>query len=273
MPMPTRRGLAGRSRATCAGGPVRRSPKGAGGFTLIELLVVIAIIAILAAILFPVFAKAKARALQTACLSNCKQIGLALQEYIDDWDGSMPALPTGYHQVWDNPPGTDPGWMKRIDPYVKSIQIFRCPADGVHRFSYSMNWQAANTGRDMVRYPTKFIHVFECHGTGSHGQCGVCDVSCSPSTVDAGDGDCDSSNESQNDGGVVVMKGVIPDGRSTWSCHRLYFPGDAVSRDVMIKKLMLRHNGGWNIIFFDGHAQWYNHWDPDKMTLERDKTF
>ncbi len=61
------------------------------GFTLIELLVVIAIIAILAAILFPVFAKAREAARQSVCLSNLKQIGLGIMQYVDDWKGRYPA--------------------------------------------------------------------------------------------------------------------------------------------------------------------------------------
>jgi prepilin-type N-terminal cleavage/methylation domain-containing protein len=66
---------------------IRKSNK---GFTLIELLVVIAIIAILAAILFPVFAQAREKARQTSCLSNCKQIGLSLQMYAQDYDETLP---------------------------------------------------------------------------------------------------------------------------------------------------------------------------------------
>ena len=64
------------------------------GFTLIELLVVIAIIAILAAILFPVFASARAKARQTACASNLRQLGMGIRMYADDWDGGCPSRPT-----------------------------------------------------------------------------------------------------------------------------------------------------------------------------------
>jgi len=96
------------------------------GFTLIELLVVIAIIAILAAILFPVFAQAKEAAKQTACLSNTKQLGLGELLYANDYDDTI--IP------WESAPdvaGTamqvQSAWTTTIQPYVKSIQILKCP--------------------------------------------------------------------------------------------------------------------------------------------------
>ncbi len=88
------------------------------GFTLIELLVVIAIIAILAAILFPVFAKARAKARQTSCLSNTKQICLAMLMYCDDYDETFYEI-THTSTQW---------WWEALYPYVKNSQIFRCPA-------------------------------------------------------------------------------------------------------------------------------------------------
>ena len=93
-------------------------------FTLIELLVVIAIIAILAAILFPVFAKARERAKMSSCLSNCKQLGLALSQYIDDHDEKMPWNP--YYGSAAPPPTK--AWVVCLEPYAKSADIFRCPS-------------------------------------------------------------------------------------------------------------------------------------------------
>src|SRR4051812_21664015 len=99
----------------------RRSPR-RRGFTLIELLVVIAIIAILAAILFPVFAQARDKARQATCLSNCKQMGLALMMYAQDYDETFPAsrrASSGCNSgTFTNP------WNVVIQPYAKNEKIF-----------------------------------------------------------------------------------------------------------------------------------------------------
>ncbi len=91
------------------------------GFTLIELLVVIAIIAILASILFPVFARARENARRSSCMSNLKQIGLGIMQYVQDYDGFFP-----YVRVLSTP---KINWGQSIYPYVKSTQIFQCPSN------------------------------------------------------------------------------------------------------------------------------------------------
>jgi prepilin-type N-terminal cleavage/methylation domain-containing protein/prepilin-type processing-associated H-X9-DG protein len=124
------------------------------GFTLIELLVVIAIIAILAAILFPVFARAREKARQASCSSNEKQIGLAMMMYVQDYDEMYPS-------VYDDGNGYPAGriiWADKILPYVKNRELFRCP-------SQSINITAQLAGLwpgslQATRYQMPMSHVF-----------------------------------------------------------------------------------------------------------------
>ncbi len=105
---------------------VTKTTRPSVAFTLIELLVVIAIIAILAAILFPVFARARENARRSSCQSNLKQIGLGLMQYLQDNDE------TYIHNAPDNfnnPANNGPTWRQVIQPYVKSTQIFKCPSN------------------------------------------------------------------------------------------------------------------------------------------------
>ena len=99
------------------------------GFTLIELLVVIAIIAILAAILFPVFAKAREKARQTSCLSNVKQLSLAVLMYVQDYD-EMFSVVRSIHSYYARP------WYEAIAPYVKNSQVFVCPSQTEFRSAW-----------------------------------------------------------------------------------------------------------------------------------------
>lgn len=141
-------------------------------FTLIELLVVIAIIAILAAILFPVFARARENARRASCQSNLKQIGLGIMQYTQDYDEQMPA-----RIILSTPNAT---WKDLVQPYLKSTQIFACPSNPIAKevtfqsstgapagYSPNSNQSLAvfgNTGAYTIasfQYPSTTLAVFE----------------------------------------------------------------------------------------------------------------
>jgi prepilin-type N-terminal cleavage/methylation domain-containing protein/prepilin-type processing-associated H-X9-DG protein len=104
------------------------------GFTLIELLVVIAIVSLLAAILFPVFARARENARKTSCANNVKQIGLAILQYAQDNDETLPPV------AYEDDAGDDVQWPDLIAPYLKSAQALKCPSDSrSQRISYGLN--------------------------------------------------------------------------------------------------------------------------------------
>ncbi len=109
------------------------------GFTLIELLVVIAIIAILASILFPVFARAREQARKSACNSNVRQITLALLSYAQDYDEAFCPFSqgNGYQGSLGYGGGDGPRWADVVMPYVKNSQIFNCPSDQTRMAIYA----------------------------------------------------------------------------------------------------------------------------------------
>lgn len=110
-------------------------------FTLIELLVVIAIIAILAAILFPVFARARENARRASCQSNLKQIMLGYMQYTQDYDEKVPAAICG-----------ETGWYNKMQPYLKSTQIFKCPSDSSDIVAFNSNLITPNGYRVSYAY-------------------------------------------------------------------------------------------------------------------------
>jgi prepilin-type N-terminal cleavage/methylation domain-containing protein/prepilin-type processing-associated H-X9-DG protein len=162
------------------------------GFTLIELLVVIAIIALLAAILFPVFARARENARKTSCSNNLKQIGLAVMQYKQDYDELYPTMRT-------NAPGGYLAWPSLIFPYVKNEQVFVCPSG-----------ERANFKPDARLIP----------GTGTPIAGNFCGITTTAASQPAGNGTGDSSTATGVSTGLVNALSyginVIPsDGWST----------------------------------------------------------
>jgi prepilin-type N-terminal cleavage/methylation domain-containing protein/prepilin-type processing-associated H-X9-DG protein len=134
---------------------MQRFRRARSGFTLIELLVVIAIIAILAAILFPVFAQAREKARASTCLSNQKQVSLALSMYGQDYDETFPFTiaqdPNTKAEIW---------WEDLVSPYIKASNvggILSCPSATSRGFAYSMNWALGGRSLATVQAPADLI--------------------------------------------------------------------------------------------------------------------
>jgi len=201
---------------------------GRKGFTLIELLVVIAIIAILAAILFPVFSQAREKGKQATCQSNLKQIGLAIRMYAQDYDDGMP---------FSRNTDSTMTWPDYIVPYVqaKSLsKIFVCPAGDPAKYMYTGGTGGAHQD---VSYNYAYIHVcdFAYSGHPEYYPFRRMNQCQSPGTQAMV---IDASNNLYMFGDIWGW-GKPADG-SAW----LSYYADT------------RHNGGINTLFVDGHVKW-----------------
>ena len=206
------------------------------GFTLIELLVVIAIIAILAAILFPVFARAREKARQSSCLSNLKQLGLGLLMYSQDYDERLPAS-----YQWVTEPNQWPlfSWRHAMLPYIKNSQIHVCPSDGgaandptvptLGPVSYGANIALMpgvrgqfNASVGGITHPAETFMIFDAWAASRW--------CCQNNSVIGGGATC-----------YGRPSGIRPDNVS-----------------------LARHNDGYNVCLADGHAKWYKAGDSDR---------
>ena len=245
--------------------------KAPSGFTLIELLVVIAIIAILAAILFPVFAQAREKSRQASCASNERQAGLALMQYVQDYDGSYPngLNFNGAAQIW-----WGEGWAGQCYPYIRSAALYRCPSeakavDGPHdaavSYGYNINFVSAEDESETpygvseaaLTAPARSVLLFE-----------VSNVSANVA----------ADREGAVPGGV---EGTAFSASSNGLDHRLYarktwstgsehqyatgylggrLPSNSAAADPSTATQFAasegRHSGGSDFLFGDGHCRW-----------------
>lgn len=218
-------------------------------FTLIELLVVIAIIAILAAILFPVFATAREKARQTACQSNLKQLGLAFIQYAQDYDETYPQTPVSGASYGQ-------GWAGRVYPYVKSGGVFACPDDtfvppaGGSVISYAYNDDIAAGGGGFAgltingavsKLTSPPMTVLLCEFQLNAGGQPV--VFTNPAEIQSPG----TNGENETSGN----EGVFPTGYLGASQGQL----DACHADWYTTA---RHSGNANFLLADGHVKWLN---------------
>ena len=210
------------------------------GFTLIELLVVIAIIAILAAILFPVFARAREKARQASCQSNLKQIALSTKMYMSDYDNrSFPMWTYGSGEVGQ--PRGRLWWTWQIQPYMKNMQALECPSAPFNAFHHrGTNTNAPEVGcyRGRTGVGKQWFRRVEGEGgDGGHWNDFFKEsmVNYPAELIEYADGDC-----------VVTgprWLSQLPEYQSGTSASATLRGGH-------------RHNGGANYAFFDGHVKW-----------------
>ena len=219
-------------------------------FTLIELLVVIAIIAILAAILFPVFARARENARRSSCQSNMKQLALGIIQYTQDYDEMYPLATTGRTS-------TPVGWADASFPYIKSYQVFQCPSepspppatasdstDGGYTdywYNPALSWNrslsapAYNTGLSMASLAQSSLTIMLGGGGSAAGNATYRANGCTLSgTIGSSALNAPSATSSCSSTGFANVGGL----------------GGSARPHVI-------HLGGNNYAFADGHVKWY----------------
>ncbi len=246
-------------------------------FTLIELLVVIAIIAILAAILFPVFQKVRENARRTSCLSNEKQLGLAFTQYTQDYDERYPAgavAGTGLHSYGQ-------GWGGQIYSFVKSTGVYKCPDDSTAvqanggytaspvSYAYNANAVMRGSGAALSQFNAPASTVLLCEVFGAPVRVDQSDEGIfSNTSYDLSPATDGLPDPSSSNGGVLcdnilcgprvaaggydllIATGVMPAGQTGTLAAGQYSPTTYTNGGPAI------HTGGSNFLLADGHAKY-----------------
>jgi prepilin-type N-terminal cleavage/methylation domain-containing protein/prepilin-type processing-associated H-X9-DG protein len=211
------------------------------GFTLIELLVVIGIIAILAAILFPVFAQTREKARQASCLSNCRQIGVAVMMYAEDNEESFP--------LYAHYPNNSPWWYEVIQPYTKSKELFTCPSVRV-RLDKAPAGLPTASAFGLNGYGVNYQHVIQ-YGPGfapagpTQGPQRLERLARPADTIMIGDAQGGDRGSTAGTGWPALYCPLEPG--PSW-----------LAAEGLDKTWALadRHSEGGNYIFADGHVRW-----------------
>ena len=255
----------------------RRPVRSTKGFTLIELLVVIAIIAILAAILFPVFQKVRENARRASCQSNMKQVGLGIIQYLQDSDELFPQCAPyntanqtwAYNSSFGTPSGWRPGnyalrdanWSNAVQPFIKSYDVYTCPDTTEYRvaslaaayaapkakwadMSYALNGNLGALNLASIHSPAILIMLTNSNGISNYaGQSLAFPVL-----------DCPDPKS-------PCVYQAKPDPNST-ACAT----GNGAKDDWYVPVIpygsqfsAMVHNGGDNVTYADGHVKWVRH--------------
>jgi len=213
------------------------------GFTLIELLVVIAIIAILAAILFPVFAKVREKARQASCASNEKQLGIALVQYVQDYDETFPNGGQNFNCA---------GWAAPVYPYVKSTAVYHCPDDPTGPsgtnvpISYAINDsligdQNSASGAKLAALNAPSSTVMLCEIQGYTGEVTTVSTLGPPAIIDYSPG---ATADTKYWGGHPA------------GGNASYAIGNPPGQSLSLISTQTVHTNGSNFLATDGHVKW-----------------
>jgi prepilin-type N-terminal cleavage/methylation domain-containing protein/prepilin-type processing-associated H-X9-DG protein len=220
------------------------------GFTLIELLVVIAIIAILAAILFPVFARARENARRASCQSNLKQIGLSVMQYTQDYDEKYPTI-----RGWGTP-DLNRGWDARVQPYVgtrvqwgASPAVFQCPSDAIARNVIANSTPRSYSWNQGLRQGSVDLSGNGSWNPGAEVNYALPAIASPATTIMVAE-----AFYAENRMADVNASLVSAPGNATMS-------GGAISIVQTAGSLTPAHFEGYNYLFADGHVKWLR---PDR---------